>query len=1108
MMKRFSALFLAFALLLGLCAVPVTPVQAASGYSKATSIAVGDMVLLVSEAVSQELSSISTTSTKYGIGTAYSSQPGGLMVLEVCAGYSSGTFAFKNNGKYLTWTSGNSLNVNATLSANTSWKVSFDASGNASILNSADSTRQIWWNVGSPRFASYTGKTDGASFKSVQLYKASANTCLHSSTSYAVTTAPGCTTSGTGTYTCKDCGYSWTVTVAATGHSYAYTLVNGAIYSVCSGCSDAQGVSLHTIAQAKAYTSDTQVYNIQGVVTYVSGRTAYIEDATGGLCVYFDLSVDTSTLAQGQKIFVSSTMTNYNGLLELNKPKSFLLLSSGNSLPNVTNLSIADILADTELSCVGKRVTLKNLTIGVVNPTGFTTLTDSTGNSLSIYRATGLSEEIVGGNVVNVTAIISYYSDGYQLLVNPATASTDVVKLSDGTAVEIETVSIATAKAGIEETYYQVEGVVTCLHGRQIFIQDETGGIVIYLAAMPTEAPCAVGDKIRVYGSFGNYDGVLELQYVDHTNPKFFSVLSSGHQVVAQPVTIDELLRDSSIEYEYFAEKVFLNDVSILEIDTNGSVLLWQDDCTMNIYAAPQLNEGCEIGAVVDVTATVSGYSYNYELVIADANAVTFGTECQHEETVAVNVIAPSCTESGYSGDVYCTVCGAYISAGETTAPAHTIVAVNAVAATCVSEGYTGEQYCEVCGEIVGSGSTIAPLGHDYVAGAVVEPTCTTEGYTNFVCSRCTDGYRGEIVGATGHDCVYSNQGEVHSYLCGICFASGQEDHQYARGLCLFCGAEEPVSAPTVDESIGIYHSLNLASDIAINFVIPTQYFADYDSYYLECLLTTYEGNEAVGQESILLDSPTLNGDYYYFTLSGINATQMGDEVQATLYLFEGENITVSKTDVYSVGTYAYSQLNKSNSSDVLKTLCADLLRYGAAAQTVKSYRTNALVDAAMTDTHKGYLSDLDAVTFGNNAAQLGDIPNPVLTWKGKTLLMDSKVLLRFVFDASGYTGNIEDLTLRVSYRDYTGQAKTAVVESAVVYPVGDSWYAFDFDGLQAAELRTVVSVAVYEGETQLSETMQYSADSYGNGKTGNVLAVCKAMIAYSDSALAYFVAS
>ena len=103
-------------------------------WEKATSIAAGDVVLLVCESQKMELSGISTTNTKYGIGTAYSTTPAGLYELTVEAGSTSGTYSFKNGSDYLYWTSGNSLATNTAKSAKTSWIVIF-SNGNATIKN-------------------------------------------------------------------------------------------------------------------------------------------------------------------------------------------------------------------------------------------------------------------------------------------------------------------------------------------------------------------------------------------------------------------------------------------------------------------------------------------------------------------------------------------------------------------------------------------------------------------------------------------------------------------------------------------------------------------------------------------------------------------------------------------------------------------------------------------------------------------------------------------------------------------------------------------------------------------------------------------------------------
>lgn len=132
---------------------------------KATSIAVGDKVILVYETDSKELGGISSTSTKYGLGEDYTGTPTGVFPLDVVQGKTTGTFALMNGSNYLSWTSGNSLTTTGSLTDNSSWNITI-SSGDAVIKNSFDDTRSIRWNSSSPRFACYTGGQ-----KAVQLYK-------------------------------------------------------------------------------------------------------------------------------------------------------------------------------------------------------------------------------------------------------------------------------------------------------------------------------------------------------------------------------------------------------------------------------------------------------------------------------------------------------------------------------------------------------------------------------------------------------------------------------------------------------------------------------------------------------------------------------------------------------------------------------------------------------------------------------------------------------------------------------------------------------------------------------------------------------------------------
>ena len=137
--------------------------------------------LLVEEKTSpaKALQSISTTSTKYGLGvdvTIENSQiryVDGMEAYEITIEKVDGGYKLGFKNSYLVWISGNSLTTATT--GNVVWSIAWDATNKYSkITNVNTPTRQIWWNNSSPRFACYTGKTAAdAGYGTTQLYKLS-----------------------------------------------------------------------------------------------------------------------------------------------------------------------------------------------------------------------------------------------------------------------------------------------------------------------------------------------------------------------------------------------------------------------------------------------------------------------------------------------------------------------------------------------------------------------------------------------------------------------------------------------------------------------------------------------------------------------------------------------------------------------------------------------------------------------------------------------------------------------------------------------------------------------------------------------------------------------
>ena len=80
----------------------------------------------------------------------------------------------------------------------------------------------------------------------------------------------------------------------------------------------------------------------KGVVTSVSGKNAYIQDATAAILVYSNSNI--TDLAVGDEIKVSGELTTYNGLLEIKNP-TYTVVSQNNTV-NPTVMTISEINAE------------------------------------------------------------------------------------------------------------------------------------------------------------------------------------------------------------------------------------------------------------------------------------------------------------------------------------------------------------------------------------------------------------------------------------------------------------------------------------------------------------------------------------------------------------------------------------------------------------------------------------------------------------------------------------------------------------------------------------------------------------------------------------------
>ena len=108
---------------------------------------------------------------------------------------------------------------------------------------------------------------------------------------------------------------------------------------------------------------------------------------------------------------------------------------------------------------------------------------------------------------------------------------------------------------------------------------------------------------------------------------------------------------------------------------------------------------------------------------------------------------APTCTKIGWNAYKTCSRCD-YTTYAELPALNHALVHHEAKAPTCTEIGWDAYDTCSRCDYT--TYAELPALNHDYQA-VTVEPTCETDGYTVFTCSRCKDSYTADPTDKLGH---------------------------------------------------------------------------------------------------------------------------------------------------------------------------------------------------------------------------------------------------------------------------------------------------------------------------------------------------------------------
>ncbi|MGN1156694.1 MAG: lamin tail domain-containing protein [Agathobacter sp.] len=193
----------------------------------------------------------------------------------------------------------------------------------------------------------------------------------------------------------------------------------------------------------------------------------------------------------------------------------------------------------------------------------------------------------------------------------------------EGGSGSATTITIDDALAATTGTECTVKGVVTMIEGKNVFIQDATGAICIYLKDALEEGALKLGDTIEAQGEKDAYKGLPELKNATYTK-------SSGMTLSAKETTIGALTTSDICKY------VKLTGLEVLEIDDNNAqysapnIKVTDGTNEIQIYKAVVNKNGNEwaikVGDKINVLAAVGVNNSTLQLRTTNAEEITVVT--------------------------------------------------------------------------------------------------------------------------------------------------------------------------------------------------------------------------------------------------------------------------------------------------------------------------------------------------------------------------------------------------------------------------------------------------------------------------------------------------
>ena len=371
------------------------------------------------------------------------------------------------------------------------------------------------------------------------------------------------------------------------------------------------------ISTALAGAANTE-FTVKGVVTFTDGRNVFLQDDTGGICLYLASKAD--AIALGDTVIGTGKRSAFNGMPQLGS--GTYVKSSGLTL--TAKPTTLDAITESDL---GTYVKLTDLEITKIDDNGgqwsspTVTVKDAAGNTMPIYRAAMSKENgswaFAVGDKVDVTAAVGTYNS-LQLRTTVASEITahstiydpisdDMIPAGAITVKEAGSITSSTSNVSVvgQVVYHYGNAYNNKASINSIILEDvidgEIYGFQVY--DYTNYAKYKVGDIVKITGTVAPYNGVPQMSF-----PSMEVIKTGVEAIPAQEITVSQMGKN------YLSEYVYIKDVTLGTYNATGNTTVTDVTGSTNLFKGVPLASGVTVDDITAVYGCCSAYNSTYQL--------------------------------------------------------------------------------------------------------------------------------------------------------------------------------------------------------------------------------------------------------------------------------------------------------------------------------------------------------------------------------------------------------------------------------------------------------------------------------------------------------------